>query len=239
MDCNEKNVVFLHLVDFEGSKYIAHELLDAIIQSDLIYNSKIFIYCNYDENNFSWLKKKSESFSQIKLFFSKNKKENVEIPTLIELKKLCDQSDEEFNVLYLHHKGATQPYNYCVKDWRDLMIHFTIKNWKKCVEELKTNDVVGVNWRVLPYKHFSGNFWWSKSSYVKILPKLKLPEENKFESQFGFVLPWGNVYRHDAEFWIGLGDPKVSCVHSTDHGSEIKEQFNHYTTRYDKNIYDR
>jgi hypothetical protein len=233
-----QNVVFLHLVDIQGSKFIAHELIQEIIDSGLPKESKIFVYCNYNESNFGWLKKKVENEDSFELIFQKNNPKNVEIPTLIELKKICDVSDDNLKVLYIHHKGASQPYNVCVNDWRKLMMYFTITNWKKCIENLKTNDVVGVNWRVRPYPHFSGNFWWANSSYIKKLPKLVLPETLNYESQYGFKLPWNNGYRHDAEFWIGLKQPKICNLHGTDHGELETEWFNHYTTRYPKEKYD-
>jgi hypothetical protein len=235
----KKNFVFLHLVDLQGSKFIAYELIDELIKTGLADQSEIFVYCNYDESKFDWLKEKVKDKKSFNLFFQKNNPRNVEIPTLIELEKFCEDLDEESNILYMHHKGASQPYNVCVADWRKLMMHFTITHWKKCVEELETNDVVGVNWRVRPYNHFSGNFWWAKSSYIKQLPKLDLPEKYNYESQFNFKLPWGDGYRHDAEFWIGLSKPKQFCLHRTDFGEEIDDWFNHYTTRYPKEKYDR
>ena len=55
-----------------------------------------------------------------------------------------------------------------VKDWVDYMIYYNIIKWITCLEELKDCDVVGVNLQKYPW-HFSGNFWWSKSSHIKTL----------------------------------------------------------------------
>ena len=46
-----------------------------------------------------------------------------------------------------------------------------IKNWRKCIDALNVGyDVAGVNYFTKPAKHFSGNFWWANSEYIKTLP---------------------------------------------------------------------
>lgn len=81
---------------------------------------------------------------------------------------------EDFNILYIHTKGVkhfNMDTENNVKDWVDLLIYFNIHNYKLCIEKLNIHDVVGVNLIVgdeYPW-HFSGNFWWSKSSHIKTL----------------------------------------------------------------------
>lgn len=76
--------------------------------------------------------------------------------------------NEEFNALYLHSKGITKN-NICINDWVNYMCYFNITQYKKCIELLNDNDTVGVNLQYSPL-HYSGNFWWVKSSYLKKLP---------------------------------------------------------------------
>lgn len=215
-----QNKIFFHLVDINNYHYVIHSILQPIEQSSLIDNSELFLYCNYNEINFEWLK---DRHPNIKLIFQNNKSEDYEIPTLIELKKFCDTTD--CNVLYLHSKGVTQPYNPGVRDWRDLMVYFNITHWEECVEKLKEYDVVGVNWTETPQKHFSGNFWWATSNYIKSLPDIKLPSLVNYKSQFKAV--YG--YRQDAEFWIGANNPKAYSMHQSN--------INHYTSEYPKEKY--
>ena len=62
------------------------------------------------------------------------------------------------------------------------MYHFNT-----CLNELNNCDTIGVNLRIKIDEyplHYSGNFWWSKSSH---LCKLKLIEDN---------------YYYSPEFWI-------------------------------------
>ncbi len=87
-----------------------------------------------------------------------------------------DSLKEEFNILYIHTKGIRHFNQYTennVKDWVDFLIYYNIQKYKICQEYLSEYDVVGVNLQSYPCWHFSGNFWWSKSSHIKLLNKIK------------------------------------------------------------------
>lgn len=85
-----------------------------------------------------------------------------------------DSMEEEFNVLYLHTKGITRPGDPYVQHWVDYMCYFNIYRHAVCLKVLETNDTVGVNMGDLPECHYSGNFWWAKSSYIKKLELCKI-----------------------------------------------------------------
>ena len=53
------------------------------------------------------------------------------------------------------------------------MEYFIIQNFKGCLKVLEEYDACGVNLVSSPSNHFSGNFWWSKSSNVKNIGKYK------------------------------------------------------------------
>jgi len=76
--------------------------------------------------------------------------------------------EDEFNVLYLHSKGVS--YNgqdQRILDWVEYLTYFNIDNHTTCIEQLdKGADVVGVNVSNKIMLHYSGNFWWTKSSYL-------------------------------------------------------------------------
>lgn len=75
--------------------------------------------------------------------------------------------EEEFNVLYLHSKGVS--YNgqdQRILNWVEFLTYFNIDHHTDCLEQLKENDVVGVNIYNHIMLHYSGNFWWTKSSYL-------------------------------------------------------------------------
>jgi len=120
------------------------------------------------------------------------------------------QIEENFKVLYLHNKGATRTLDPKVRDWIDLMLYFTVYRWRETVNFLEQGySIACVNWRIRPFPHCSGNFWWARSDYIRTLP---YPHEK--------VLPIFLEARHNAEFWIGFKFRKSNrndfcALHST------------------------
>lgn len=94
----------------------------------------------------------------------------------------CNKSVENKKICYVHTKGITRTvklsrvtmgdmkkYYY----WRQLLNWGVLKYWQTCVSALDTNDVAGVNFYSEPSPHYSGNFWWANSTYIKTLPDPK------------------------------------------------------------------
>jgi hypothetical protein len=67
-----------------------------------------------------------------------------------------------------------------------------LEKYDTCIEKLDTHDAVGVDYSDWPFRHFSGNFWWSKASWINSLTQT-----------------WNEVptldERHICEFWLGSG----------------------------------
>ena len=81
--------------------------------------------------------------------------------------------------LYIHSKGVSDINYYTGKPperenifwWRTWMEYFLFTEFKKCLDLLKTYDVIGVNYSSLQIgPHFSGNFWWCTARYYSKLP---------------------------------------------------------------------
>lgn len=140
-----------------------------------------------------------------------------EFMTLEFLHNFC-QNNYDAKVFYIHTKGISTYGKTCnppsparqrnIDDWRRYLEYYLITNYKRCVEELNTCDMVGVNWRgkgtgsvIIPQVdcHFSGNFWWARASYISTLGEVRE----------------GNQKRCNAEFWIGKGDGIASCLHES------------------------
>jgi hypothetical protein len=223
-----KLTVFVHLVDIPGSEQIARDILNRLIESKLINNARIFVYCQYNRHNFSWVDELLKDHKTAEIIYPNTKPEEFEIPTLIELKSLCDIADSY--VLYLHHKGASRlnsKKSIGVSDWRELMLYHVVDRWEDCVAALSNGfDTVGVNWVTEMYPHYSGNFWWATSDYIKTLPVVALPDTVNKCSQFNFKK---YPYRHDAEFWIGIGNPNACTLHNSN--------VDHYRTTYPPSLY--
>ena len=78
----------------------------------------------------------------------------------------------DVKVWYIHTKGishyGTEKYKR-VYDWRKYMEHFLINRWNICNKDLDKYDIAGVNFTNNP-PHFSGNFWWAKTKYLRSNP---------------------------------------------------------------------
>ena len=82
-------------------------------------------------------------------------------------KEYLDNS-KEYYLYYIHSKGVSQS-GKCFEDWRNLCDYFTIEKWRLSIELLEYYDCVGTNLKNFPKKHYSGNFWWSKSEHLNRL----------------------------------------------------------------------
>ena len=104
--------------------------------------------------------------------------------TLNDLHQWAQSNDS--NVLYIHSKGVS--YNNWmfghIWNWRKLMEYFLIEQHENCIDLLdnQNKDAIGCllinsgkKIRILDEKHnyhFSGNFWWTTTKYIKTLPRL-------------------------------------------------------------------
>jgi hypothetical protein len=125
-----------------------------------------------------------------------------EVPTLAALHQQSLKDD--FWVLYLHTKGVSyqeQGYDKAgMTAWRHYLEHFCINKWQECVSHLDKFDAVGCEYvkeRKTPKGpfpgHFRGNFWWSKSSYLRTLPRV-----------INIDMP-STELRRKGEYWVGSG----------------------------------
>jgi len=109
---------------------------------------------------------------------------------------------ENFYGVYIHTKGVSFQDHPGGKYWRDYMMHYNVREWMECRKQLRKGyDTCGVKlldksnskWNT----HYSGNFFWFKSSYAK---RLNDPDTcNKTD-------------RFQAEFWIGGENPKAATL---------------------------
>jgi hypothetical protein len=143
-----------------------------------------------------------------------------ERPALLHLRSLAETDSEEVYYWYVHTKGlrwfGTDKEDNVV-DWIKLLLYWNITQWEKAVQSLDNGyDTYGCNQyqdSVHP-SHYSGNFWWSRSSYLKTLPSIIGPNYN------------------DPEFWIVNPTTKLYCVFRSG-----LEGMGHYTSRYSSKHY--
>ncbi len=128
--------------------------------------------------------------------------EGFEQVTLRQVHRDVQETPGEYAVLYTHTKGAlyNTPWN---RAWRRSMTQHVVSGWRDCVQLLDDSDAVGCHWLTRDSHHdpqaghfvttpfFGGNFWMARASYLRTLP------------------PPQDEHRHQAEEWIGLGNPRV------------------------------
>jgi hypothetical protein len=148
-----------------------------------------------------------------------------EFHTLGFLKDFSDKTTEKIPVGYVHNAGAFHGFaNPCISDRRKYMGYFVIEKMKDCMDAVMSSyDAAGVDWHEDPNLHFSGNFWWSNTEYIRSLPQINPPN---------FSIDRCPSYRHLAEFWIGYNNPKVKCFHQS--GVNVYERHLH---RYEPHNY--
>jgi hypothetical protein len=205
--------IFMHLNDMPGAHELMSEQLTRLSESGLLDIAEtVFMCTNGTESNFVGAQQVLADHRNIKFWHTSNRTDLWEYPTLELLKRNCQAmtDNEEFNICYLHLKGLSRLGDTRVTDWRNFMEYYMIDRWEDCVEKLENGyDLVGTNIIEKPWLHSSGNFWWSKSSYVKKLDPLIHPENYQWGTPSkltGAILDGGN-FRYDHEAWIGSGNP--------------------------------
>jgi len=127
--------------------------------------------------------------------------EDYEFPTLARLWREAQQTAEPFLCYYLHTKGASlaeTPRQRTTEAWRRYMEHFTVENWQDCAAMLSMYDTCGVELQS-EESHYSGNFWWATSDYLR-----KLPDGDDYWRQ-------NKDNRIAAEFYLCQAHPKAFC----------------------------
>ena len=208
INCNINNICFIHSCNINGIDILL-DMLNVICKSgllnvlDYVYIINIGIPIDYEKIR----------ADKIKLI---NYSENIKLcekPTL-NIMNMFSKCNEKVKILYLHTKGVTNPKSIKIIDWRNYMMYFLVEKYESCLELLDDYNCIGCNYQEKPYPHFSGNFWWSKSSYINTLNKITSDD------------------RHDCEWWIlnKNNDVNKFVLHNTN--------INHYNQTYPRELYD-
>lgn len=195
--------------------------LSKLFNSHLInVTDKLYIHIYYENKNEcdlleSYLKQQNSIIE-----ISKSNINEYEFPCLEKIKE--KSKNEDFYCWYFHTKGVSITeknktfyhgsndlihLHRCVEDWRKYMEYFILTNYNDCIKYLNDNyDACGVQLSQAQnpnYLAFSGNFWWSKSSYIRQLPELS----DQFKQN-----------RWNAESWIGMGKGKLKNLFTNNAG---------------------
>jgi hypothetical protein len=136
-------------------------------------------------------------YSKIEYVLIANKEFHNEADTLNFMLKKASEYSSNTPMLYVHAKGVSHTHPILKKNigaWVRYLDLYTINKWEECLRGLIDNDAAGGLYEASNPKHFSGNFFWANSDYIKTLPRI-------------------NAYNIDnynrGEFWILSNTSKV------------------------------
>jgi hypothetical protein len=157
------NIYGIYFICCIGNYFnIVKNQIDNLIKSELYKNSKkIICFVCLSKNDLINYLSSYEKFEIIKT------EENLyEKFAINNFKKYIFENN--YYIYYIHSKSVSRcGKNY--DDWRFICDYFTVEKWKLNVFLLNYYDCVGINMRFFPKIHYSGNFWWSKSSHINLL----------------------------------------------------------------------
>lgn len=179
-----KIVIFYHVCELGNWKEIVEEQLNLIKSSGL--------YSKVESINIGFLGDKKSILTfckdKVKLVYHSDNKKEYEIGTINEILNFSKKKSEEYYILYIHTKGVTnrsQKKNNIPNGqyyWRQFMNYWNITRHNICIEQLNLGYyTVGVN---CFGNHYSGNFWWANSKYIKKLSKLKPKKDGGIQAEF-------------------------------------------------------
>jgi hypothetical protein len=192
------SVIYFHIATIGKYQEIFDEIYSEIIQSGLIDKVNLLNLSVVGGGELT-----VQPHSKIKIH-KHLYVETGEFFTLNLIKTFSDSIDENCKILYVHTKGVTTPDNPCIDDWRQYMTYFNVNQYQKCFDTLEEYDSCGVDLVNEPTIHYSGNFWWANSSYIKKLPTID-------EIKFPKTPPILSI-RHNCEFWIGMGGGSLKSL---------------------------
>lgn len=188
------NVCFTHFANIGNGYNIFLDQIDKIRTSGL-YNKLDFIFIIMVGPH---IKLCNDPKFRV-IYYSPNEQE-WEFPTIKLIKSFSDNINKKVNILYIHTKGVLNKPN--AKEWRDYLEYFLISNHNQCLYYLNNNrDCVGVNVNIHPQQgdngarcHFSANFWWTNTNYIKkLLPLCSTIEQDRYSSEHYLI---GKYHSH-------------------------------------------
>lgn len=142
--------------------------------------------------------------------------------TLRKIYKDCLDVDQ--TLLYFHTKGITSDLRHLDTGnynayrnyyfWRQFLNWGAIEMWPACVAHLEDGyDLAGPNFQQNPVPHYSGAFYWTKSSHIRQLPD---PATTQWweDLQARTTDPWlkSCSSRFKDELWIGQAPYNYTAI---------------------------
>ena len=187
---------FSHILLNKFKKFKSTELYDK--------SNKIYLVLFGDiEKHEEFLTDLKDLYSKIEYAVIANKEFDNEADTLNFMLKKAESYEQNTPMLYVHTKGVSYTHPLIKKNinaWVRYLDLYTINRWEQCVEGLKDNDAAGGCF-ISDTPHFSGNFWWANSDYLKGLPRInKYNIENLNRGEFWILSQTDKIYESGPNF---------------------------------------
>ena len=178
--------IFIHVCMIENWENIFIEQLN-IIKSSGLYNIVEKIHLGL-LGDYKLINEDIFNDEKIEILYIDKRIELYEIHTINFVKSFCENLSDEAYILYIHTKGVRKAGNKeTIDSWRNMMQYFLIENFKLLLSYLYIFDAIGNNLinmhcynkndvkiNIDHTYHYSGNFWWSKKTYINKLNYIPL-----------------------------------------------------------------
>ncbi len=190
-----KIYIFIHVCTLDGWKDILLDQLNTINKSGLYNAVKQINFGIVGDCNV--IKDTIFNDPKFNILYVDSRITLYENHTINFIKSFFSNKNDEAYILYIHTKGVRKAGNPDVTvSWRKMMEYFLIDKYKECIENLQYYDTLGnnivnmgdiyVNKENAHCIHYSGNFWWSKKSYIDKLDYIDIfnnDEKKRYKSE--------------------------------------------------------
>ena len=180
-----KIVLFFHICTINDWKNIVKEQMDIIYSSNLYDKlENIFVGCNGTscDTELSKFFINEPKVSFVALRPNVRTFENETLNALLDYAKECRDKREEAHICYIHSKGVTHTNNM-QSYWRKYMMYWNVTRHEVCLSVLNRGyNTIGTQFLSVPKKHYSGNFFWTTSSYASRLDGIR-HTENRYNAE--------------------------------------------------------
>ncbi|MDQ0416729.1 hypothetical protein J2Z48_000896 [Croceifilum oryzae] len=233
------NVCFIHACAIHNWAEILDGQLKRLCSSGL-YQKLDAVFVNivtnqmdthHIEEKLAWMG--IEQYDDTLQFIIKPDMHDFERSTLAWLQQYSTVNPQNVRILYFHVKGLRYfggPEQPNVADWRNVLETVVIDHHTLCMECLGKADACGLQFCIAMSPHFSGNFWWANSQYIKRLP-----------ADVSQAYP-PSLY-HSSEMWI-LSSTQVKFCNIYNTGWYIEHYYHPFPneripTQFNPSFYDR
>lgn len=194
-----KNVCYLHACNINFGLDILKSMIDHLKKSNLYDILESINICLVGYTLPSIIENLKNYDTKISLCFYNPNPKLYEYPCL---NKLWEKSKEEdCNILYMHTKGANSINDEKENEWRKYLLYFMVDKFEDCLTRINNYNFDTVGCDMIKNVHYAGNFWWSKSSYIR---KLDSPMKYLNNIEFYNKISENNysINRFHAENWL-------------------------------------